>query len=414
MLKSSSHENARGLPAFRSRPLPWVLAAAGALAVAVLLFLLLRDRSVVVAVPRAELPVYARLFAGFTGDRGAPRVRVQAFDGPGDSVLHGKRPGLAVVSLAPWVQQAFADGRLKPLPASAFSSGAPPLPRALLAAVGGDPAAPRALPLAYDPWVAAWHRDFIGGAKAVPPRGWNDVAAAANRWKKAGAVALGIPGRDTQALLSWVGMLAAAQGPAAALEVFAGFPKTGRETMSEALARLGSLQRDGLAQAGSFTYPWPDALDLVLHLQAAGTFLPLSRFRGMPPASTAPLIVAPVPEFPGTASYIVIADVRLLAAPAGGARGRGSEEVIRFLAETGTERGLADALGMVPARLDAPVRDGAAYEAVAAAKGAGAFLPPPETLLAPRDAAAVAAAAETMLRSPDAVAETVAALYAGR
>jgi hypothetical protein len=154
-------------------------------------------------------------------------------------------------------------------------------------------------------------------------------------------------------------------------------------------------------------------VNLLLQRRAAGMLLPLSRFRGLNPAVSAPLIVSRVPEFPGAAGYALVAELRVLVMPARGARGRGAEKVVAFLAEAATQRAIADALGMMPARLDAPVRDGAAFEAREAARTAAALVSPPA--IGPDDthAGAIAAAASAVLRAPGEVESIIRGLDGG-
>jgi len=390
------------------------IAAAALAAAGLALFVAFRDRSVVVAVPKAELPAYTQLFGGLTGE-GAPRVRLQGFEGDGQGLLAGKRPGLAVVTLASWTRQAITAGRLVPLPAAASpnpDSVLPRIPPAFLRAVsstGGRTL--HALPLAFDPWLAFWHRDFIGGAAAAAPADWTALAAAVVRWKRTGISGLALAGREPDALVAWLAILCGARGPGAAEDVFGRFPAYGRDVAAEALGRLAGLERDGTLQPSAFSFPWQDAVDLVLHKHAAGAFLPLSRFRSLDPAASAPLIIARVPPFPGASGAGLVAEVRVLVMPARGARGRGVEKVIAFLARPEIQRSLADSLRMVPARMDAPVRDGASFEGREAARAAAALIPMPGAWGDERRAAVFAEAAAAVLRSPGEVAAAVAALY---
>lgn len=392
------------------------LLAVGAAAVVVLgvaVFLVFRDRSVVIAVPSRDLPVYAKVLGGMAGRDRAPRLRLLGFTGSGEEILAGRRPGLAVVSLASWVSAASADGRLSSLPGSGSSSSM--LSQALLQAVGaGKGGILHGLPLAFDPWLAFWHRDFIGGPSASPPRDWKALAAAAGRWKRVGASPVAIAGREPDALAAWLAVLCGARGPAAAADALGGFPSRGRAAVEDGLARLAAMEQDGIAQPAAFSYLWADAIDLVLRKRAAGVFLPLSRFRSINAAASAPLVTAGMPEFPGVAGFGLVAELRVLVMPSRGARGRGAEKVVAFLGEAGSQRALADGLGMVPARVDAPVRDGASFEGREAARRAALVLPVPGIAGDARNAAAFAEAAAAVLRSPGDVQAAVAALYAGR
>jgi ABC-type glycerol-3-phosphate transport system substrate-binding protein len=390
--------------------------AVGAAAVVVLgiaVFLVFRDRSVVIAVPSRDLPVYAKVLGGMAGRDGAPRLRLFGFTGSGEEILTGKRPGLAVVSLASWVSASSADGRLSSIPRSVALSSM--FPQALIQAVGsGKDGLLHGLPIVFDPWLVFWHRDFIGGPSTSPPRDWKALEAAAARWKRGGASAVAIAGREPDALAAWLAVLGGARGPAAAADALGGFPLRGREALEDGLARLAAMEQDGIAQPAAFSYLWADAINLVLQKHAAGIFLPLSRFRSINAAASAPLLIAQVPEFPGVAGFGLVAELRVLVMPFRGARGRGAEKVIAFLGEPGSQRALADGLGMVPARADAPVRDGASFEGREAARRAALFLPVPGIAGDARNTAAFAEAAAAVLRSPGDVAAAVAALYAGR
>jgi len=391
---------------------------AAVVAVAAVLYIAFRDRSVVFAVPRAELPVYARVFAGVKGE-GAPRVRLQAFDGDGQTILSGRRPGLAVVSMASWLSKGLAAGVLVPLPPAGFPNPeavSARLPGAFLKAVGSTAGGRtlNALPLAFDPWLAFWHRDFIGGAAATPPADWPAVRASAARWKQKGVAALALAGREPDALTAWFAILCGASGPGAAADAFGRYPGFGRETAASALELLADLERDGIVQGSAFSFPWQDAVDQLLRKQAAGMFLPLVRYRALNPAATAPLIIARVPQFPGTTGTAIVAEVRMLVMPARGARGRGSEKVVAYLARPEVQRSLADALGMVPARLDAPVRDGASFEGREAARAAAALVPMPTAGGDAPSTAALVQAAAAALRSPAEVGAAVNALYGAR
>jgi len=398
-----------------SRKLLGIVIAASALGAAgIVLAVVLWNRGVVVAVPAVELPAYTRIFAGLTGE-GVPRIRLQGFDGDGQGLLTARRPGLAVVTLDSWTRRAITDGRLEPLPAAAFpnpDSVFPRLPAAFLRAVSFTGAGTiKALPLAFDPWLAFWHRDLIGGAAAAAPADWTALARAAVKWKRAGISALAIAGREPDALVAWLAILCGAKGPGAAEDVFGRFPAYGRDVATESLGRLASLERDGTLQPSAFSFPWQDAVGLVLHKRAAGAFLPLSRFRSLDPAASAPLIIARVPSFPGASGAGLLAEARVLVMPARGARGRGVEKVVAFLARPEVQRSLADSLRMVPCRLDAPVRDGASFEGREAARAAAALLPMPAVWGDARSRALFAQAAAAVLRSPGEVAAAVAALY---
>jgi ABC-type glycerol-3-phosphate transport system substrate-binding protein len=253
----------------------------------------------------------------------------------------------------------------------------------------------------------------LGGATAAPPRDWGSLEAAVKAWGRGGVAALALPGREPDALVAWLAVLAAAGGPAAAAEAFTTFPLRGRETMAAAIGRLARLEAGGFVQKAAFSYPWQDAVGLVLQKKAAGILIPLGRYRGIDPVASAPFVTAGVPAFAGEGS-VVVAEVRVLVMPRRGARGRGAERVVAFLAEPGPQRAVAEALHMVPARLDAPVRDGASFEAAAALRDAAVILPAPGLGLKDRDAAAVAAAAVSVLRSPAGAADAVAALYGAR
>jgi hypothetical protein len=394
-----------------------VFSAAGAALVlgAVLLIVILRDRATVLAVPQNELEIWRKVTAELAAREGHPPVKLQPWSGDPSTLLNGRKPGLAVVDLAPWVSAALADGRLAALPADAFRTARPRIPLALLSAVGSSGPGPlRALPLAYDPLMAAWHRDFIGGANALAPRDWNDVSAAALKWKQRAVIPVALAGRETDALLSWLTVTASAIGPASAAAALAEFPMRGRDALEAAFLKLASFQAEGIFQPGSFSYPWADAVGLVLQKRAAGILLPLSRYRRLNPASSAPLIVSRVPDIRGSTGSTLVARTRLLVAPARGARGRGAGKLAEFLADPAVQRELADALLMVPAVLDAPVRDGPAFEAMNAARAAAAVVPEPAAFMAPDAAAAVAAAAQTALRSPRDAAAAAAGLYAGK
>jgi hypothetical protein len=386
--------------------------AAAIVVIGVVLYFAFRDTSVVLAVPRSEIPAYGELLSGMKGE-GTPRVRLLGFDDDGQGVLSGKRPGLAVVTLGAWTRGAISDRRLVALPAAAFPNPdalLPRFPQAFLRASGwaGGKSLP-AMPLAFDPWLAFWHRDALN--KAAPPADWAALAAAAARWKRAGLPGLALAGREPQALAAWVALLCGARGPAAAEDVFGHFPASGRDVAAEALRLLAVMERDGTIQPSAFSFPWQDAIDLLGGRRAAGAFFPLSRFRAMNPAASAPLIIGRVPAFPGTSGSSLVAEVRVLVMPSRGARGRGAEMVVAYLARPDIQRALADSLRMVPCRLDAPVRDGASFEGREAARAASVLLPAPGIWGDARGTAAFAEAAAAVLRSPGEVDAAVSALY---
>jgi hypothetical protein len=405
--------------AFISRHRAWFASAAAVLVVGLLLYFIFRDTRVVIAVPAAEVDAYAEVMEKLSKRPDAPGYRILGYEGDGSELLQGKRPGLAAVSLAPWVEQALGRGDVKPLPAAAFKTGVPTLPHSVLAAAGGiqgTEKAPRIvmLPLALDPWIIAWHRDLIGGPKATAPKAWADVQKLAKTLAKKGVSALALPGREADADLAWLAVLASTKDIAAADAAFKKFPMEGRGAITDAMTLFGGLQKEGLVQAGSFSYPWSDALGLLLNRKAAGMLLPLSRFRGINPIQSAPLILSQLPEFPGSHGYAVVADLRVLVMPAWGAAGKGAEKVAAFLSEAGTQRALADSLGMIPAALNAPVRDGASYAAVEAARGAGALLVLPVITLGQKKAADFSAALQKALRSPREVPSILEDLYGGK
>jgi hypothetical protein len=316
----------------RVRPALIAASAAGAAALlALLLFLLVpRDTGVELAVPGEEMAAFRGALGGLSLQPGHPTVRLRPLPPEERGILEGKRPGLAVVSMAPWVAAAIADGRLRTLPASAFPAGLPPLPAAFLSATDPRPGTTAALPLAFDPWMAAWHRDLIGGPRPAPPRDWTALIGLALEWRKRGASALALAGREPDAELAMLAILGTARGPGASAEALKLFPGQGRETVADALRRLASLQRAGLLQPGSASSSWSDALDLVRARKAAGALIPISRLRSLSEADAAPLVVVRVPDFPGAAGYGLLADVRVLVMPARG--GRGTEKVAAWLA----------------------------------------------------------------------------------
>ena len=413
--KRLTPRNSRESGVRRVRGILIAAAVSAVILAAALLVLLLRDRATVLAVPESELKIWQKAIAELAARDGHPRVKLQPWSGDPSALLSGRRPGFAVVDLAPWVAAALADGRLVALPPDAFRAALPRIPRALLTAAGssGTGTLP-ALPIAYDPLMAAWHRDFIGGANALAPRDWNEVSSAALKWKRRAVIPVALAGRETDALLSWLTVMASATGPASAAAALAGFPALGRDALEAAFGRLASFQAEGIFQPGSFSYPWADAIGLVLQKRAAGILLPLSRYRSLNPAASAPLIVSPVPDLRGSPGSTLVARTRLIVAPAGGARGRGAGKLAEFLAEPAVQREVADALQMVPAVLDAPVRDGPAFEAVNAARAADAVVPSPAGFMPPDAAAAIAAAAQSALRAPGETAAAVAGLYAGK
>lgn len=129
-------------------------------------------------------------------------------------------------------------------------------------------------------------------------------------------------------------------------------------------------------------------------------FMPISRFRALNPVSSAPLIVSRLPDFPGERGSAILADVRVLVMPARTARAKGRDVLTAWLADPVTQRALADALGIVPARLDSAVRDGASYAAVDAARHAGALILPPLLTLSAARAADFTSSVGAVLRSP--------------
>ena len=407
------------ISAFVSRSWAWFASAAAVIVVGLLLYFIFRDTSVVIAVPAAEVDAYVEVMEILSKRPNAPGCHIRGYEGDGSEVLQGMRPGLAAVSLSPWVEQALGRGDVKPLPASAFKSGVPALPQSILAAAGGAQGAEKTprlviLPLVYDPWIVAWHRDLIGGSKAATPKTWTDVQKLAKVLAKKKAAALALPGREADADLAWLAVLASARDRAAADAAFKKFPAEGRGVIKDALTDFSGLQKEGLVQAGSFSYPWSDALGILLNKKAAGLFLPLSRFRGINPVQSAPLIVSPLPEIPGSRGYAVVADLRVLVMPSRGAVGRGAEKVVAFLSEASSQRLLADALGMVPAVLNAPVRDGASYAAVEAGRGAGTLLVHPAITLGQKKAADFSAAMQKALRSPRDISSIIEDLYGGK
>ena len=396
----------------------WVIAAAAILAIGLAFLFVFRDRSVVLAVPKAELDAYAAVMKKLSTQADAPRIRILGFEGNGSDILGGKRPGIAVVSLAPWIGTALDRGDLKDLPAAAFRTGIPAFPRSFHDVIGGAQGAAgesrvRMLPITFDPWLIAWHRDLLGKNNAAPPQFWNDLPLLAKSIRASGASVLALPGKESDADLAWLAILSSGQDQKAAIAAFEKFPKEGREAVGGAFEALAGMQKSGLVQAGSFSYPWSDAIGLLLHRKAAGILLPLSRFRAINPIESAPLIVSRVPDFPGSREYGLLADLRVLVMPARGAAGRGAERAIAYLAQAEIQRALADALGIVPAALDAPIRDGASYAAVDAARNAGALLSPPGMVLDAKQVAAFAAALDKALRSPRDVPSILKELYAG-
>ncbi len=406
------------IAAFLSRHRAWAIAGAALIAAALALYFLFRDASVVIAVPKTDVHAYAAVMKTLAARPEAPKVRITGYEGSGALVLEKKRPGLAVVSLAPWIGQALERGDLKLLPAAAFGKGTPVFPRCITDAADGGKAGPQTsgramLPLAFDPWLIAWHRDFIGGQKASPPRLWSDLPKLAKSIKKSRASVLALAGREGDADLAWLAVLAGMPDPRAAAEAFTAFPLEGRETMAAGMEAFAGLQKDGLVQAGSFSYPWSDAIGLLLDKKSAGILLSLSRYRAIDPIKSAPLIVSPIPELAGSREYALVADLRVLVMPARGSAGRGAEKVIAFLAEPAIQRALADGLGMAPASLEAAIRDGASYAAVEAARNAGLLLQHPASILGEKRAADFSAALEKALRSPREAPSILAELYGG-
>jgi ABC-type glycerol-3-phosphate transport system substrate-binding protein len=396
------------LLAFLSRYRIRFIAGAAALVIGLALFFVFRDTSVVIAVPKADVEAYVSVLKSFAARPDAPKTRVEGFEGSGTLILEGKRPGIAVVSLAPWIGQALDRGNLKLLPEKAFETGMPVLPKCIGDAIGPERAM---LPLAFDPWLMAWHRDFIGGKKAVPPRLWTDLPKLGKSIRRSGANALALPGREGDADLAWLAIHSSAQDQKAAAAAFVKFPLEGRETIAKGMEAFAGMQKDGLVQAGSFSYPWGDAVGLLLDKKAAGILLPLSRYRSIDPIDSAPLIVSLLPELSGSRDYALIADLRVLVMPSRGAAGKGVEKVIGFFAETATQRALADRLDMMPALLNAPIRDGAAYAAMEAARSAGTLIPHPASVLGEKRAADFSAALEKALRSPREIPSILADLY---
>jgi hypothetical protein len=208
--------------------------------------------------------------------------------------------------------------------------------------------------------------------------------------------------------------MSTARGPAAAADALGRFPAFGREVIAGALQQLADREATGIVQPSAWSYPWTDAIDLVLKKRAAGILLPLSRYRAVNPASSAPLVIARVPVFGGVPGSGLVAELRVLVAPARGARGKDAQKVVSFLAEAPVERSIADAMGMVPGRLDAPVRDGASFEGREAARAAMLLLPAPGIAGDASNTAAFAEAAAAVLRSPTEVEAAVSKLYTGK
>ncbi len=403
------------IPAFISRYRAGFIIIAAVLAAGLALIFILRDTSVVIAVPKTDVKAYAAVMRTLAARPGAPKVRIVEFDGNGSLVLDGKRPGIAVVSLAQWVGLAVERGDLKVLSAESFKQGLPAFPPCIAEAAGISAGErPSLLPLFFDPWLMAWHSDFIGGMKTAPPQAWGDLAKLAKSLKKKRVSVLALPGREGDADLAWLAAFASGKDLRAAAAAFKKFPLEGRDAIEEAFTDFAGLQKDGLAQTASFSFPWSDALGLLLDKKAAGMLLPLSRYRAIDPVRRAPLIVSRLPELPASREYAVIADLRVLVMPSRGAAGRGSEKVIAFLAEAETQRALSDALNLTPAALEAPVRDAAAFEAVQIARGAGLLIPHPALTLGTERAADFSAALEKALMSPRDVPSIVGELYQGR
>ena len=240
------------------------------------------------------------------------------------------------------------------------------------------------LPLTVDPWIMMWNREYLA-ATGPPPGLWEDLADGS------GPV-FGLAGSAKDARLGWASLLADAYPAAETAAPLAAW--------REGLRRLDRMQDQGSFQRAAFSYPWSDALAILRRGEVGAVFAPMSVFRSLEAGDQAALEVRRPPDALGRSDYPLIANFLLAVVKSGSLEKPGVHEVLATFADSGVQRALADRRGSVPARIDAPVRDGAAFAAVAIARTAGYFLPLPSATLSAEAAAELAELSLTLLRSP--------------
>lgn len=219
-------------------------------------------------------------------------------------------------------------------------------------------------PLSIDPWVMIWNRDYL--AEYGAPVLWEALTGAA------GPV-FGLAGSAPDARLGWAALFADAYPSpdgAAALAPW----KNG-------LQRLARAQSEGIIQRASFSYPWSDAAAIVKRGDVGAIFAPLSFYRSFDGGTQAALEVKRPPDALGRSNFALFADVLIAVVRSKSIDKMGVQAALQALAETAAQRTLADLLGTIPARIDAPVRDSAAFTAVRIARTAAYFQPLPGAAL---------------------------------
>ena len=248
------------------------------------------------------------------------------------------------------------------------------------------------LPLSIDPWIMVWNRRYLAEGGAPSPL-WEAIT------KTSGPI-IGLAGSDRDARLGWVALLADAYPSPGGPASFAPW--------RNGLRRFAQGQAEGMFQRASFSYPWSDATVILTRGDVGAILAPLSLYRSLEVGDQATLEVRRPPDALGRSDFPLIADVLLAVVRSGSFEKPGVPGTLRALANAGSQRILADHLGTIPARIDAQVRDGAAFTAVRIARTAAYFLPLPSAVLSPEVTTELSDLSLLLLRNPSIVDDLLA------
>ncbi len=248
------------------------------------------------------------------------------------------------------------------------------------------------LPLSVDPWIMMWNRDRLSaGGDAL--RLWENITGS-------DGPVFGLAGSAQDARLAWVAFLADA------------YPSVGGTSAlnpwRNGLKHFAQAQADGIFQRAAFSYPWSDALTILTRGDVRAVFAPLSRYRSLDGGTQTELEVRRPPDARGRSNYPLFADVLLAVVRTKSSEKAGVVGALQALAEAGAQRELADLLGTIPARIDAPVRDGASFTAVRIARTAAYVVPRPSAALVPDVTYELADLSLLLLRNPTLTEELLA------
>ncbi len=334
----------------KMRP-PFFILTSGILIICILF--LFWDKRPVLAVPRDQVQLFEKALAKNKGISGFQEFRLTTWEGstPTDKII--KKSDFIVTRINPDLRRQADTGLIQPLLITPAQSSI--FPVHLLRFIPFDTRLKSGdaigIPLSFDPFVAIWRNDKIGGIDAVPPAHWEELFD--NKQNPRIKYMLGLAGIDRKNKLEWLGFFATFQlKETSQMELAA--------TWDEAVQNLEAVGNKQLYQQGSFSYGLADTLLLLTKGDCSAVFAPISSYYALDIPIRGQLKVSTLPISTKATQVSTIADVTVIVRSSG-IKFYNYQTCLKSLLAQNFQETIASATLTLPCNLSGQFRDEAAF-----------------------------------------------------